>query len=755
MSAYSGIRIVDFSAGVAGPMAAMLLGDFGAEVVKVEPPEGDRLRSEPGYLAFNRNKQVLTLDLESSEGMACARSLVAGADVALFDFAPSRMSALDLTARALRANNPALVHAWMPPYGTHGTWSELPPSHGLLAALTGNAFHQGAFSDVPVHLVLPVLWHAQAVLGATAIGAALFERRSTGWGQAVEVTGLHGAAEANMYARMGNGKHFPRYRPGQNPRYRLYRCADGEWLFLGALFVGFYRRALAVMGIADELDALEADTVAAEARLQDIFLTRPRAEWLELLRGTDVPCSTIQRREEWFGGDVVAAAGLHLAFEDGKLGHVAMPAPPVSLSVTPAAVRHLPQTLALPPRWEPAEVGNSAPRNSLPLAGVRVLNLGAVVAGAYTGAILASLGADVVKVEPHEGDGWRSDSAGFLGINRGTRGLCLDLKRPEAQALFVTLARNVDVVIDNFRPGVRARLGIDYAALKAANPAIISCSITGYGDVAERAGHPAFDPLLQAEGGMMAAQGGADEPVVQTLSVNDIAAAATAVMGVVAALHVRSGRGEGQEVMTSLLAQSLLFQLGEMVTYVGRSPAPLGGKDCLGVRALERHYVCADGWIAIDCTTAEQAGALCTHLQVEPGTAPLSAPRDGRLAQLIECAAAGKSRKTLLAELQALKVPACPAIRPEEIWEDPWLNENRFTESWLHPRLGEVLSTAGYFTFPDKPLAVKRHAPDLGEHSAVILGEWGVPRDEIERLIESGIVEGSTAPETAFPASAS
>src|SRR5262245_17749821 len=116
MTAYQGVRIADFSQGLAGPMAAMLLGDFAAEVVKVEPPGGDRAKDHPGYLAWNRNKSVVTLDLASAEGMAQARALIAGADVAIFDEAPGKLEAMGLDGASLTAAHPALVHAWMPPY---------------------------------------------------------------------------------------------------------------------------------------------------------------------------------------------------------------------------------------------------------------------------------------------------------------------------------------------------------------------------------------------------------------------------------------------------------------------------------------------------------------------------------------------------------------------------------------------------------------------------------------------------------------
>jgi crotonobetainyl-CoA:carnitine CoA-transferase CaiB-like acyl-CoA transferase len=328
VTAYQGVRIADFSQGTAGPMAAMLLGDFAAEVVKVEPPGGDWAKDRPGYLAFNRNKQVVTLALESPT----VRELIAGADVAIFDHAPGQLEALGLDGPTLTAAHPRLVHAWMPPYGTRGPWSQLPPRHSLLTALTATAFKQGAWEDRPIHLVLPLLWYGQAVMGAAAIGSALYERTRSGLGQSVTVSGLHGASEVSGPARLLEAPPLPRgIPPGANPRYRLYKCADGEWFFLGTLFTNFYQRALEVAGVGDLFDMLEADQVAAREMLDGIFASRTRAEWLTDLMAAGVPCAPVGRREAWFAGEVVREAGLRCEFEHPTLGKVAIPGPPAPM----------------------------------------------------------------------------------------------------------------------------------------------------------------------------------------------------------------------------------------------------------------------------------------------------------------------------------------------------------------------------------------------------------------------------------------
>jgi crotonobetainyl-CoA:carnitine CoA-transferase CaiB-like acyl-CoA transferase len=363
-----------------------------------------------------------------------------------------------------------------------------------------------------------------------------------------------------------------------------------------------------------------------------------------------------------------------------------------------------------------------------------------VIAGAYAGTLLTDLGAEVVKIEPPAADPFRSDGPGFMIYNRGVRALGLDLRQPGAKELFLEMAASADVVIDNYRHGVRKRLGIDYAALKAVNPRIISCSINAYGDTGERAALPGFDPLLQAEGGMQAAQGGEGDPILYTIAVNDVATASVVTSSVVAALHARERTGEGQEILTSLLAQSLLFQLGEMVTYDGRPPNDLGGEDCLGVRALHRYYACADGWIGLVCETDAEAAALGEALGLDPGPAPLLATRDGTLAQTLEVTLAGRERTETLKALLAAGVAATPVLRSAETLHDGWLRENGFLDDWEHPRIGPMISAHGYADFARTPVEIARPTPDLGEHSVEVLRDWGVAPERIQRLLADGAV---------------
>jgi len=599
------------------------------------------------------------------------------------------------------------------------------------------------------------------------MGAALVERSKTGLGQSLVVSGLHGVAAVESGGAIKAGEVFRmggRSSRGGIPNYRLYQCADGEWLFLGTLTPPFFLRALEAL---DLLDLITLEGVAGEftnllrppmaevaiGRLDRRFAEKPRDEWLQILRDHGVPRGPVGRREEWFASETVAANGMRVALQHPKLGRVEMPGVSAKLSDTPGSVRHLlsEEAKAKTDEWSPRPTttagGAPAEGRGGPLAGVVVLDLGAVIAGTFAPTILGYLGANVIKVEPPEGDVFRTYGLGFLGYNRGKRSLVIDLKQPEGRKAFLDLAKKADVVLDNYRLGVRERLGIAYADLATVNPRIISCSVTGYGPVGPLASDPGFDPLIQAESGLMAAQGGDDEPVFYQIPVNDTASAMMAVFGITAALHARERTGRGQEVLTCLANQSLICQSGEVTWYEGRPPHPKGGLDCIGLSALQRFYECAgEAWLAISCTKPEQFQQLCIALG-HPEWAgrfvaeqALAEPTGGALAGLIAETLAPMSRAEALDRLLARGVPAAPANRVDELFVDPWLRQNRFTEEYDHPQFGEISGVAGYAEMSRTPGRFNGRAPLLGEHSREVLREFGFGEERVRALIAAGVV---------------
>jgi crotonobetainyl-CoA:carnitine CoA-transferase CaiB-like acyl-CoA transferase len=757
MSAFAGVRVLDFSANFVGAMAAMHLADFGAEVIRIDPTDEERGKAQPGWLAWNRGKGRLVLDLQKHDDLAAAKALIAGADVAIFDAPPGALAPQGLDGETLTAAHPRLIHAWAPPYGERGAYSGLPMSHTLLTAMTSIARRQPSYSGSPIHLITPQAYYGQANCLAAAIGAALLERGQSGLGQTVTVTGLHGASQVTTQTVIAGAPTPPIWGTprGGAPSYRLYECADGQFFFLGTLFANFYLRALEVTEVLGEVLAhpeIEGDLDAALVQpgafitlslLEQKFLTRPRAEWLQILREADVPCGPVLTREEWFAGETVAANRMRVELQHPEFGAVSMPGVSVKLGATPAAAPRLsePTTLEVVSRHPAQQPAPTGGRPKAPLEGVRVLDLGNVIAAPFAATILASFGADVIKIEAPDGDPFRLPPT-FLSYNRGKRGMAMDLKRPDALAVLLDLVAQADVVIDNYRGGVRERLGITYAQLRAVNPRIITLSATGFGRDETRRLLPAFDPLLQAESGLQQAQGGyGDEPVFHAVPVNDVATASLSAFAVVAALNARERTGEGQEIGTSLAETSVMAQVGEFTTYPGAPPAPMGAKDCLGASALERFYECEDGWLAIACTTAERYNALCRALGRPPGdvAAALSAPWDGALAASIAAALKPLTRGDALARLEAAGAPAVHALMAPEVYADPFLAENRFVEPYDHAR-GRVTGAPGYARFGRTPSPFPHPAPQLAEHTIEVLAEYGVAQERIEALLASGAV---------------
>ncbi|HWA63499.1 MAG TPA: CoA transferase, partial [Caulobacteraceae bacterium] len=658
MTAFAGLRVLDVSQGLVGPMAAMLLGDFGAQVLKVEPPGGDRMKDRPGYLTWNRNKRRTVLDLDEPGDLARLKTLIAGADVVVFDQPPGVLEPLGLGEAALSAEHPRLVRLWVPPFGTNEhPWSALPAHHAMLTGLTGAAFRQGSYADQPVWHVAPIVHYGQAVMAASATGAALLERAHSGRGQGVTVSGLHGLATLAGPVSLMDGAGMKGHPLGGSVSYRLYQCGDGEWLFLGALFPHFFQRAIDALGLA-RMRQFPPGAFDIGGLVSHVLRQGPREAAMERLRAHAAPAAPVGRRSDWLKHEVMASNGMRAELDHPELGPVEMPGVAVRLSATPGEVRGLMREattdeLAAFASPQPAPPAGPAP-DLPPLAGVRVLDLGTVIAGAYASAILANFGAEVIKVEPAEGDPFRPYGTGFMNYNRGKQGLGLDLKTEAGRALFLDLVRGADVVIDNFRHGVRERLGIDYAALKAVNPRIVSLSITAYGSGSALADQPGFDPLLQALSGLMQAQGGeGNEPVFHAIPVNDVATAAMASFGVMAALNARERSGEGQNVETSLAAQSALFQSGEITAWAGSPAPPDGSEDCVGFAALDRYYPCADGWLTLACTDRAQFAALAQVLGQPDWPArfadPRAEPRDGDLAAAIRLALAGRRRDATVA----------------------------------------------------------------------------------------------------------
>jgi crotonobetainyl-CoA:carnitine CoA-transferase CaiB-like acyl-CoA transferase len=743
IAALDGIRVLDLSRGIAGPLAAMLLADFGADVVKVESSEGDPARSLPGFAVWNRNKRGIVVETGSDR----LNQWLAGADVCV-------TSERDLD-QTLMKRFPRLVVLHMPPYAPGCTpWAGGAESHPLLAAIAGPARRQSSFDGGPIDLVYPFPLYVQGHWGAATAAAALVERERSGFGQAVSVAGLHGVmvssvgtlsivpSQAVLPTNVGPG--------GRHPCYTTYQCGDGEWLFLAALTPKFQVNAFKVLEVGDiyadeRIQGVPARILLPENRgwvrklLGDAFRTRSRSEWLARLDAGDCPAGPLGERDEWLDHPQLRANALHVQLDDPDRGRVTMPGVPLIMTETPGCVRTPAPTLGQHTRSAEPWPACSPPTGSQPpaagagpLAGYRVLDLGTILAGPYAGALLAELGADVIKVESPAGDPFRE--TGFI-YNRGQRGLAINLVSPEAREAFYALVRTSDVVLDNSRLGVLPRLGIDYATLKRVRQDIVTFSVNGFGEEGPLAVKPGFDPVLQAMSGMMSAQGGDCDPVLFTIPVNDITAASVAVFGVCLGLLHRERAGVGQRIWTSLLGCSAQMQSGELVRFDGRQPSVRGGCDFEGPSALDRFYQTQDGWLRLQ---APDVAALRPAGIVDLESAN---PADVELTDNIHDKLSKMTTADAVARLTSAGIPAVAARLPGDLPDDASLGDlDMFTT--LHMRDGTPFHvTNRYARFSRTQAQGVFVAPGIGEHSREVLLEAGVPAADIEALIASGALK--------------
>ncbi|BBZ31214.1 hypothetical protein MMAD_55090 (plasmid) [Mycolicibacterium madagascariense] len=738
-----GVRVVDATTGIAGPLATMILADFGADVLRVEVGVGGEVASPlPGEVMWHRNKTVVVVG-DDPAGLLDDVDLVVTSD--------------DAEARRLgvAVDGPqpgALVHlhlpAWRPPAG-----EVVDPmlADRMVQARYGVARRQTSFGGGPVECVYPFVSYLQGAWGATVSIAALVERVQRGIGQRVVVDALHGAivaATTTMFADPKTPLPNTAVGPGgPNPAFGTYECADGEWIFLGALGVKFQDIAFEVLGTTDvtahpRIAANREEIYAVDlrnqvrARIAEGFRAQSRAHWLDGLGRAGCPVSPVGRRDEWLDHPQVVAMGQRVTIDDPQVGRVVMGGIPVDFSESPCPdvlARRYADHVTWPDRPRPVvsasgDVGEALPGRG-PLDGVRVLDLGTVLAGPYAGQLLASLGADVIKVETTKGDEFRT--RGHM-VNRGQRSVSVDLRDERGHDAFMWLAASSHVVLDNFRPGVSTRLKVDLDSLRTVNPGVIATSITGFGGIGPMGDHPGYDPVVQALSGIMQAQGGDAEPVFCTVSVNDVTSACLAALGTCAALyHHAVGRG-GQAVGTSLAAAAVFMQGNELVRYDGRRPAETGGRDYPGPQPTSRYYRCADGWARLHLPSADAAARA--GLVAHPGL-------DTRaLAYAIAFSVAGMS----VAELADAVTPYGGVVERardnKEVLVDPNGVEDGHLGVVRWPDGNQTHLPRAYATFGRRGVPPMMTTPGMGEHTREVLLEAGLDEAAVEELARRGIV---------------
>lgn len=389
------------------------------------------------------------------------------------------------------------------------------------------------------------------------------------------------------------------------------------------------------------------------------------------------------------------------------------------------------------------------------LNGIRVLDCSIAMAGPFAAQRLGDMGADVVKVEPTSGEWQRHASAGgavgnsinvsFLSLNRNKRSLAIDLKSPEGKAVLLDLVKNADVFLQNYRPGVAERLGVDYATLSAINPRLVYVSMSGYGEDGPYRMLPGQDLLLQGMSGAMlsaGSEGMPPSPAGQYLV--DAIAAYSAFEGALAALFHRERTGEGQLVQVNMLDAITTIQMQELSVFtVGNKPQARSAEPHAHsyIRSPYGVFQTADGYMTLAMARFE---TLARELD-DPFFAGMEEEREGWTQR---DAIFARIREHLirqptahwLEKFRAADIWCGPVYGYADLVEDPQIKHNGTFVEYDHPTEGRVKVPGFPIRFSRTPSAITRGAPLVGEHSEEVLRETGLGADEIARLIESGVV---------------
>jgi formyl-CoA transferase len=378
------------------------------------------------------------------------------------------------------------------------------------------------------------------------------------------------------------------------------------------------------------------------------------------------------------------------------------------------------------------------------LAGLRILELTQVMAGPFCGQVLADMGADVVKVEPPEGDSTRESlgTAAFLAVNRNKRSVALDLKTPEHQAVLHRLVAETDVLLENYRPGVAARLGADWETLCELNPRLIYASVSGFGQTGPYAQRPGYDLIAQGLSGVMSVTGepGGD-PVKCGIPISDLSAGLFCAVAILSAVVARERTGRGQRIDTSLFEAALALSIWETAELwgTGRTPQPLGSAHRLSApyQALRTR----EGYITVGANNQRLWKRLCDAIgRSELAADERFATNDARMANRealeaeLESALAARSTDDWVAVLSEAGVPCGPIHDYRQVFEDPHTQAREMEVRLDHPVEGRISALGIPVKLSETPGSVRRPAPLLGEHTAEVLGEAGFSDAEIAAL---------------------
>ena len=750
MTPLAGVTVVDLTEGLAGPFACRLLAEAGANVLKVEGPSGDPTRrlAPAGFATWNRSKEGVVLDLTSANGRSSLDELLDIADVVVHGFSPNQSKLLGISDETLRRRHGDLIVATVTGCPRGHPDVERPAHEILVQASVGAMDEQQGCRPGPIFIRLPFANWCAAYLLAGGIVARLVQRCRTGVAKPIHTSLLQGAlAPASLYwqtaARWPAGmtSHtLPKIWPGA--ALSLFECADDKWIQLAGATGGWIDSD----PVIDRLDALDSVhlmatgvTEANRAEWQAVFRTVDSTTWLDRLTANDVPCMPVQRLGECFAGEQAQANGYVVEVDDPIWGRCVQAGPPIVTDPPSKVCGAAPllgqssvseQIRALRKATESRDFWDRGrPEGELPLSGLRVLDFGTMVAGPFGAQCLSDLGADVIKVEPPDGDRGRTLNQ-FTGSQRGKRSLAVDLKHDLGRKILKDLLRTSDVVIHNVRLGAAGRLGIDEASIRQINPNTVFSHVSANGTLGPQAGFPGYDPTAQAVTGWELANAGeGNEPYWLRNSIMDVEAGLAAFVGTLFSLYHRERTGRPGSSSVSLLSVGM-NNASETVLDKDGAPSPVLPIDSeqtgvgLGYQIVEAR----DGWVAIAATTEKEVDEVARVLgfgNTQDGTRRV----------------ADSSVDDLLARLEAAGVPSCRVRQDyrKSFFADDTNRRLGLARTLATADYGEIEVVGGYWVTND---ADKRQEtiPALGEHSTEILTELGYRTEELTEALSCGAV---------------
>jgi crotonobetainyl-CoA:carnitine CoA-transferase CaiB-like acyl-CoA transferase len=782
----TGIRVLDLGSGPVAGVATAVLADFGADVVKIETPGGERFRGLAASPLWLRGKRSVAADLRTDEGRRVAHSLARACDVLVLSGPPSRAARWGLTPEALAALRPDAIHCHVTAWGQRGAWAELPGYEALVAARAGRmrTFGRQLRGDAPGFAALPVAQHACAMGAVQGIAAALYARARTGRRQRVETSLLqallpYDLLELLLVQLIERGLvDPPDPSAGDMPtlNYHPVLASDGRWIQCGNLLEHLFYAFLDAIELLPELLGDErfqgspaqwsAETVeAARDRILLRVRERPAAEWMETFRKNgNVAAEPYRTAQEALEHPDLVANGEIATLADPRVGPVRTIGAIAHLSATPARVErpapapggHTAEVLAewRAPATQPRDLGAGDER---PLAGLLVIDFSTIIAGPLAASMLSDLGARVIKVEPPSGDPSRAIIPGgglAVRMNGGKESLAIDVKSPEGRAAVRELVARADVLVHNFRQGVPERLGIGFAECLALNPRLIWAAVSGYGRRGIDATRPATHPVIGAAASGATVQAGAAltlrcdtladvrEASRQLMRANeanpDPNTSCVAAAAILLALFARErGLAAGQRIDVSMLVANAWANADDFLSYAGKPPRPAVDAQLRGFAPGYRMYETREGWVMLAVASEPEWQRLAGALG-EPALASPASRAEAALEEIFRTRTADEWEASLTS--QGLGCVRADGSAPGRFWaSDAHVRENGFVARTRHATHGEVLRWGALVHVNGAP-ASRIAAPVCGEHSDALLAELGRSADEIAALRAKGVV---------------